>query len=255
VTFDWSRRSDILIAFASPLVLIGLWQVAVSSGFLDYRFVPAPSGIAGTLLSMIVSGELFGHIGISIVRIALGFACGVGAGVAVGLTMGLFRPVRVALTPVVASLFPIPKLAILPLLILFFGIGETSKVLIIAIGVFFISLLNTVTGVVNIDRIYIDVARNIGVKPRDFYLHIAIPGALPMIVAGAKISMGVALLLIVAAEFVGADSGIGYLVWSSWQSFQLQRMFVGLMTLALLGYLFTMALEFLEARIIPWKAR
>jgi NitT/TauT family transport system permease protein len=255
VTFDLSRRSDIVIAIISPLVLVALWQVAVATGFFDYRFVPAPLTIVSTFFELVTSGELFGHIGISLMRVAIGFSVGVGAGVLVGLTMGIFRPVRAALTPIVASLFPVPKLAILPILILFFGIGEVSKVLVIAIGVFFISLINTVSGVVNIDRIYLDVAKNLGVSGRAFYWNVAIPGAMPSIVASAKLSMGVALLLIVAAEFVGASSGVGYLIWSSWQNFSLDRMFVGLVTIAGLGYLFTMALEFLEGRILPWRPR
>jgi NitT/TauT family transport system permease protein len=253
VTFDLSRRSDVAIAILSPLLIIALWQVAVASGFLDYRFVPAPIQIIGTLGSMIGSGELAGHILVSLGRVAVGYALGVGAGIVIGLTMGIFRPVRAAVTPLVAALFPIPKLAILPILILFFGLGELSKVLVIAIGVFFISVINTVSGVINIERIYIDVARNLGVSGRSFYRHVAIPGALPAIVTGGKVSMSVALLLIVAAEFVGASSGIGYLIWSSWENFSLDRMFVGLVTLAAIGYTFTMALEFLEGRILPWK--
>jgi NitT/TauT family transport system permease protein len=253
VTFDLSRRSDVAIAILSPLLILALWQVAVVSGFLDYRFVPAPLQIVGTFGSMIASGELVGHILVSLGRVAVGYALGVGAGIVIGLTMGVFRPVRAAVTPLVAALFPIPKLAILPILILFFGLGELSKVLVIAIGVFFISVINTVSGVVNIERIYLDVARNLGVSGRNFYRHVAIPGALPAIVTGGKVSMSVALLLIVAAEFVGASSGIGYLIWSSWENFSLDRMFVGLVTLAAIGYTFTMGLEFLEGRILPWK--
>jgi NitT/TauT family transport system permease protein len=168
MTFDLSRRSDIVIAILSPLVLLSLWQIAVVSGFFDYRFVPAPLGIVGTLVDMIATGELWNHIGISLMRVGAGFTAGAGAGILVGLTMGIFRPVRAALTPIVASLFPIPKLAILPILILFFGIGETSKILIIATGVFFISLINTVSGVLNIDRIYLDVAKNLNVTGKDF---------------------------------------------------------------------------------------
>lgn len=253
MTFDLSRRSDVVIAILSPILLLLAWQLAVVSGLLDYRFVPAPLQIAGTFGTMITSGELAQHILISLGRVAAGFALGVGTGVLVGLTMGIFRPVRAALTPIVAALFPIPKLAILPIIILFFGIGEVSKVLVIAIGVFFISVINTVSGVINIEKIYLDVASNLGVSGRNFYRHVAIPGALPAIVTGGKVSMGVALLLIVAAEFVGASSGIGYLIWSSWQNFSLDRMFVGLVTLAAIGYIFTMALEFLEGRILPWK--
>ena len=202
MTFDLSRRSDIVIAIVSPIVLLLAWQVAVGVGFFDKRFVPAPLQIAGAFGSMVASGELLKHILVSLGRVAGGLVLGVGCGVVVGLTMGIFRPVRAALTPIVAALFPISKLAILPILILFFGIGELSKVMVIAIGVFFISVINTVSGVINIDRIYLDVAKNLGVSGRSFYLHVAIPGALPAIVTGGKVSMGVALLLIVAAEFV-----------------------------------------------------
>ena len=255
MTFDASHKSDVLIAILSPLALLALWQLAVSSGFLDYRFVPSPLEIVDTFVAMTLSGELLGHIEISLFRIIAGFTVGVGAGTLVGLTMGVFRPVRAALTPVVAALFPIPKLALLPVLILFFGLGETSKILVIAVGVFFIAVINTVSGVLDIDRIYLDVAKNLGVEGRAFYLNVAIPGALPAIIAGAKISVGVSFLLIVAAEFVGASSGIGYLIWSSWQSFALDRMFVGLVVLAALGYVSTMLVEFLEARILVWRPR
>lgn len=255
MTFDLSRRSDLIIAILSPLGLLAVWQVAVASGFLDYRFVPSPLEIVDSLVSMTVSGELFGHVAISLVRIAAGFGLGVGAGVLVGLTMGVFRPVRAAMTPIVAALFPVPKLALLPVMILFFGLGETSKILVIAIGVFFIAVINTVSGVLTIDRIYLDVAKNLGVEGRAFYWNVAIPGALPAILAGMKISLGVSFLLIVAAEFVGASSGIGFLIWSSWQSFALDRMFVGLVVLAALGYVSTMVLEFVEGRILAWKPR
>lgn len=253
MTFDLSRKSDVAIAIISPIMLLAAWQVAVMVGIFDYRFVPAPLQIVDTFGALISSGELFRHILISLGRVAGGFALGVGFGVLVGLTMGIFRPVRAALTPVIAALFPIPKLAILPIIILAFGIGEVSKIIVIAIGVFFISVINTVSGVINIEKIYLDVADNLGVRGRNFYRHVAIPGALPAIVTGGKVSMGVALLLIVAAEFVGASSGIGYLIWSSWQNFSIDRMFVGLVTLAAIGYIFTMGLEFLETRILPWK--
>ena len=117
MTFDMSRRSDVAIAIVSPILLLAAWQVAVVVGIFDYRFVPAPLQIVDTFWALIASGELLKHILISLGRVAAGFALGVGLGVVVGLTMGIFRPVRAALTPVIAALFPIPKLAILPIII------------------------------------------------------------------------------------------------------------------------------------------
>lgn len=247
------RRRERFLSYVSPFLLVGLWELLVQARILDVRFFPPPSGIVGTFYEMAVSGELWRSLGISLFRIFAGFLVGALPGLLIGLTMGLFPLVRAVLEPMVAALYPIPKLALLPLIMLIFGIGESSKVATISIGVFFLVLINTVAGVVNIDKIYLDVAKNFGASRKDFYLTIALPGALPLIFAGLKLGMGMALLLIVAAEMIGAKSGIGYMIWTGYQTFDMERMFVGLSIMAILGYLFSVVLDELERKIVPWK--
>jgi ABC-type spermidine/putrescine transport system permease subunit II len=139
-------------------------------------------------------------------------------GVIIGLAMGLFSPLRAIVQPLIDSTFPIPKIAVLPLFIMVLGIGEESKYTIIAVAVVYLVLINTAAGVRNIDRIYMDVAKNFHASKLMQFTDIALPGALPLILTGLKLGMGIALLVIVSAEFVGAKSGIGYLIWTSWRS-------------------------------------
>jgi ABC-type nitrate/sulfonate/bicarbonate transport system permease component len=241
------------LSVLSPLILLGLWEVLARVNVIDTRFFPAPSSIFGVFGQMIRSGELPTHLGISLQRIAIGFLIGAVPGVLVGLTMGLFSPVRAIIQPLIDATFPIPKIAILPLFIMIFGIGEESKYAIIATAVIYLVLINTVAGVKNIDRIYLDVGRNFHASRRMMFTDIALPGALPLVVAGLKLGMGVALLIIVSAEFVGAKSGIGYLIWTSWQIFQVEKMYVGLLVIALVGFATAIVLNALERVLVPWK--
>jgi NitT/TauT family transport system permease protein len=247
------QNKERLLSIFSPLLLLVLWEVLVQVGLLDKRFFPAPSSIVGTFTNLVTSGELFKHLWASIQRIFIGFALGGIPGLLVGITMGLFRWVRVFLSPMVAALYPIPKIAILPLIMLIFGLGEQSKWVIIAIAVFFLILYNTMAGVMNIPSIYLDVGKNFGASRLQFYWTVAFPGALPLIFTGVKLAAGVALLVIVAAEFVGAKTGIGYMIWQSWQTFSVETMYVGLVVIAILGYLVSLSLDELEHVLIPWR--
>lgn len=242
-----------LISVASPLLLLLLWEAGVRMALLDARFFPAPTSIAVRFGELAATGELWKALSASSVRIAAGFLAGAVPGVLLGLTMGLFPFPRALLKPVVAALYPIPKLALLPLIMLVFGLGELSKVTTIAIGVFFPVLINTMAGVLGIESIFIDVAKNFGAGRKEFYLTIALPGALPMIWTGLKLGSGVALLLIVAAEMIAARAGIGYLIWTGYSVFDLEQMYVGFIVMAALGYVTSTLLDELERWVIPWK--
>jgi NitT/TauT family transport system permease protein len=247
------QNKERLLSIFSPILLLILWEVLVQTGALDKRFFPAPSSITGTFWGLVSSGELWKHLTASISRIAVGFVMGAIPAILLGITMGLFRWPRAFFSPMVAALYPIPKIAILPLIMLIFGLGEMSKYVIIAIGVFFLVLYNTWAGVMNIPNIYLDVGKNFGASRLQFYWTIAIPGALPLIFTGLKLAAGVALLIIVAAEFVGAKTGIGYLIWQSWQTFSVETMYVGLVVIAVLGYLVSLLMDELEHFLIPWR--
>jgi NitT/TauT family transport system permease protein len=254
-----SRWRDVLaartVSVGSPFLILAAWEVLAETGLADVRVFSSPSRILATLVPALLSGELLYHTWVSVVRVILGFLAGAVPGVALGLSMGLFPFVRAALEPLVVVTFPIPKLAIMPLILLVFGLGETSKVFTIGVGVFYLVLINTMAGVLNIDRIYLDVARNFGASRRDFYLTVALPGALPMVFAGFKLGMGTALLLIVAAELSAARAGVGYWIWRAYDMFDIERMFCALLMMSALGFLFSYGLDALERAVIPWKRR
>lgn len=241
------------LSIISPLLLILIWEILVRFGILDSRFFPAPSTVMVTMMDMIKSGMFVTDLGISMYRILGGFLLGAIPGLLFGLTMGIFPTIKAIMDPVIAATYPIPKLAIMPLIMILLGLTEFEKMVIIALGTFFLVLINTVAGVVNLDKIYLDVAKNYGATKKDYYLTIAIPGALPMIFTGIKLGMGMALLLIVAAEMNGARSGIGYRIWESYSIFNIPEMFVSFVVMAVLGYIFTVILDELERWIIPWK--
>lgn len=255
-----SRRARERIAAAlAPMALLSLWELAVRMGALDVRFFPAPSHIVETFWSMAFVApweqSLGYHTLVSLSRALIGFLFGALPAVALGAVMGLVPIVRAALQPLIGALLPIPKVAILPLLMLIFGIGEESKWAIIAVGVFFQVLIATAAGVGNIERIYLDVGQNFRAGRLNRYATIALPGALPVIFAGLRLGWGSALLLLVTAEMVSSQSGIGFVIWRAWQLLTVEDMYVGLIVIAGVGICSFTLLDALERRLLPWKAR
>jgi len=250
----WSiETKERLLAIGSPVALLVLWQILSWLKVLDARFIPSPLTIFEGGIALIRTGELWTHLGASLWRLAGGFLLGTIPGIALGLVMGLSRYVRAALDPIVAATFPIPKIAILPLIMLYLGIGEASKIAIIAIAVVYLVLINTMVGVLTIDRVYFDVAKSYNAPWRKLFTRVIIPGAAPMIFAGLRLSLGVSLIVIVSAEFVAAKAGIGYLIWSSWETLVIENMFVGIIVITVLGVVFTFLLNELERVLMPWR--
>ena len=244
-----------IFRFLSPLALLALWELVVRTGLVDARFFPAPSSIVGDFVQFLVSGELLSNTLTTLQRVAFGFFIGAIPGVALGLLVGVNRIARAVIEPIVAILYPIPKIAILPLILLIFGIGESSKYAIVAIGVFFIMLINTAAGVRQIESIYLDVARVFEIRRRSFYLRVLLPGALTNVFAGIKLSIGIAIVLAVAAEFTAAKSGLGFQIWNAWQTLQVERMYVALVMVSILGYALTLLGNALEDLLVPWRSR
>ncbi|MDQ7820946.1 MAG: 1,4-dihydroxy-2-naphthoate octaprenyltransferase [Armatimonadota bacterium] len=246
-------RSSRWLTALSPLAFLALWELASRTGLADPRFIPPPSSVARTVATLASTGELAFHVGVSVRRILVGFAAGALPAVILGLAMGLWPPVRAALMPLVASLYPIPKIAVYPLIIVYLGIGEASKVTIVAVSIFFLVLLNTMAGVVGLDRAYFQIARAYGASGWRLFTTVALPGALPQIFTGLKLGMGFALIVIVGAELLGSDAGIGFVIWRSYQIFAVDTMFAGLLVTAILGWAATAALDWLERMALPWR--
>jgi ABC-type nitrate/sulfonate/bicarbonate transport system permease component len=247
-----ARTRDRLLNIISPLALLTVWELCARFGFIDTRFFPAPSSVMSTLIEMLRTGELVTHTAVSMQRLAYGAILGGIPALVLGIAMGLNRPIRALFDPLIAATYPVPKSAILALLI--FGLGEGSKIFMVAIGVFFPVVINATTGVLEINKIYLDVGQNFKASRWNTFWTIALPGALPVIMTGFKLGIGIGLVLIAVAEMVGAKSGLGYLIWSAWSTFAVEQMYVGLFVIAIIGFLITLGLNELERVVIPWKA-
>lgn len=246
-------RSGVFRATASPIVMLLLWELLVRTGLLDSRFFPAPSSVLRELWVMLASGQLLVHLGYTLSRVAVGFVLGAVPAVMLGIAMGLSPALRAFLQPAIASIYPIPKVALFPLAMMIFGLGEASKWAIVAVAVFFQILLSTLAGVVNIERVYLDVAADFRATRWQAYRTIALPGAMPFIFTGFQLGLGMALIVVVIAENFGTNYGLGYMVWHSWQLFEVRDMYVGLIMIALVGYISQLLMSRLERRLIPWK--
>ena len=244
---------DRWLSLASPLVLILLWEALSTARILDPRLFSAPSAVGLALVQLLQSGELLRHTSITIARVLVGFVAGAVPAVLLGMLMGIWRPARLAVEPLAAAIYPIPKIALVPLFIVIWGIGETSKIAIIAFSIFFLVLLNTVAGVLAIDPRYFEVGRNLGARRWNLYWTVALPGALPSIMTGMKLGMGFALTVIVGTEFLNPREGVGALIWLSKEAFRIDDMFVGLIVVAVIGWLFSLILDEFDRRIIPWR--
>ena len=249
-----ARRRDRILSIASPLGLMLAWELAAQTGMIDVRFFPAPSAIIAKLIEMARSGELTENVLISLQRIVLGFLLGGVPAILIGIAMGIWRPVRALVDPLIVATYPIPKSSLLPLILLIFGLGEMSKVMMVAIGVFYPMAINATAGVLQINQIYLDVGKSFKASPWDTFRTIALPGALPFIMTGVKLGAGLALILIAVAEMVGAKSGIGYMIWSAWETFAVTKMYVGLFVIALIGFAISLLLNEIERWVIRWKA-
>lgn len=241
-----------VVSIISPFVVLLLWEITVQVGILDRRFFPPPSRVAMVLWEMILTGELWDHLGISLQRIIWGFLIGAVPGIILGLLMGWSRGVRAFVDPIVAATYPIPKISLLPLLLVIFGLGEASKIVTVAIAGFFLVLISTAHGVMRIDPILVQAAQNYGATGWKLFANVILPASLPSIFTGLRLALGVSLLIIVAAEFVAANAGIGYLIWISWSTLSVGKMYVGLVVIAILGIIFTNGLERLGGRLMPW---
>ena len=247
------RARERLLGIASPIVLLVVWEVAARLHFIDTRFFPAPSSVIAVLIDMLWSGELISNTLDSLRRLAFGVLIGGAPALVLGIAMGLNRWVRAVFDPLIAATYPIPKSAILPLALLIFGLGEASKIFMVAVGVFFPVVINSTTGVLGISSIYLDVGRNYKANRWKTFWTIALPGALPVIMSGFKLGIGIGLILIAIAEMIGAKSGLGYMIWTAWETFSVEQMYVGLFMIAIIGFVLTVALNELERLIIPWK--
>ena len=242
-----------ILAFALLVAVLGLWQLLSVFGLLSPLFFPAPRQVLTTLWQMTITGELTYALAATLGRVLIGFGIGSAAGIIAGLLMGESRFLRAIFDPWVAALYPIPKIALFPVLVLFLGVGEKSKVAIIALAVFFLALINTMAGVRNISTLYFDVAQNYGARRWQVFRYVVVPGSLPMVFAGLRLALGMALLMAVAVELVTAREGLGALLWVSWETMRTDKLYATLLILSATGWGLNKGLVRLELWAIPWR--
>jgi sulfonate transport system permease protein len=241
------------IGFVVPAAIVTVWQLIGSFGYVQSNILPTPWDILKAFTDLSVSGELFKHLGISVYRAFLGFVLGGGLGLATGLLAGLFRRFEQSLDPSIQMLRTVPHLAITPLFILWFGIGEFSKVLLIALGAFFPLYINTFSGIRGVDAKLFDVTRVLQFSRAKQIVRLIIPAALPNILLGLRLSLGVSWLGLVVAELMGSSEGIGYMILDARQFSQTAVVFVGISIFAIAGKLSDSFVRLLERRLLKWR--
>jgi NitT/TauT family transport system permease protein len=249
----FAPRSSRYAGWIALLIVIAIWQAAASTGLVNSLFLPAPSAIVRALWQLAVSGALWENISYSLMRIGTGWVLGTIAGVAVGFAIGLFNQARSIGITFISALFPIPKIALLPLLILWLGIGEEPKIATIALGVFFSTAISVYSGVDAVPRNLVRMAQSFNVPFSTIVRRVIWPGALPSILAGFRISASVALLLVVSAEMIGADHGIGAFVLQAGNLMQTDQLLAGVVVLSLFGLAVGKLINLLEVKLLHWR--
>lgn len=235
------------------LGLLTVWQLSSVLGVVDRTFFPPPTEVGQTLIELLRAGDLWHDTWVTLQRVALAFIIGVVPGVILGLLMGWVRIVRLIFDPIITVIYPIPRIAILPLFLVILGLGSAPVVAITALIAFFPAALTTYTGVSGLDKNLPFMAKNLGAKWWQIMTKIAIPSSLPVMLAGLRLSLGVALTGLVAAEFVASQEGLGAQIWRLWQLYRLPEMWAYIMVVSLIGIVLQFGLMALQRKLLAWE--
>lgn len=236
-----------------PALILGLWQLAAQAGWLSSRILPAPSAVPAAAWSLAVSGELWQHVRISALRALWGLLLGGGLGLALGLLNGSSRTAETLLDTTLQMIRNIPVLALIPLVILWFGIEETAKLALLSLGVFFPVYLNTFHGIRSVDPALIEMGRSYGLTGWRLYRDVILPGALPSILVGLRFALGLVWVILIVTETISAQSGIGYMTMNAREFLQTDVVLLGILLYALLGKVADTLARLLERRLLRWN--
>ncbi|QGZ38493.1 sulfonate transport system permease protein [Pseudoduganella flava] len=248
-----ARLRAALAPWLLPAALLMAWELASRAGWLSSRILPEPLTVAAAFGTLAASGELWEHLRTSLWRALSGFAVGAGAGLALGLLTGSFRRAETLLDTTLQMVRNIPALALIPLVILWFGIDETAKLFLLAVGVFFPVYLNTFHGIRATDAGLVEMAKSYGLKGWPLYRDVILPGALPSILVGVRFSLGLVWVLLIVAETISAQAGIGYMTMNAREFLQTDVVLVGILLYAILGKLADLVARLLERRLLDWN--
>lgn len=254
-----AARGYFAVSVASIIVAGGLWWAVTSAGLLTENQLPSPATMLATLAHFIERGyqgtAWYEQLGASLMRVSAGFVLGVAAGVPLGLLMGMSRIADAAFRPFIVFMRPIPMIAFIPVVILYFGIGEVSKILLIFASVFLYTTMTCAAGVAGVPHTLILAGRNMGLSGRRLFARVIFPASLPSIMNGIRLAAAVAWLLVVAAELVAAQSGLGYMILDASTFFRIPFVFLGIAFIGIIGLLIDTLLASAQRRIVHWEGR
>ena len=248
------RIWQLVLPALTIVAVVVAWEALVRLRGIAPIYLPAPSSVFVYLSRMIADGSMPYHLGITLLRIFVGFALAAVCGIVLGVLMGMSRTVARVADVWIAALYPLPKISLIPLLIIWVGTGEAYKIVISAISAFFPIVISTYAGIRQTDRGLIKAAKDLGANARQIQLKVVIPGAIPSIFAGLHLGMGIAIILVVAAEMIGGSSqgGMGWLLISSGQVMETEKVFASLIVLAVVGAVVIKLQQWLDRRVAPW---
>lgn len=253
---DGNASEEVVIArcpWFLPVGIVAVWQLASSVGWLSTRILPSLEGVVMAFWTLSASGELWQHLAISSWRALIGFSIGGSLGLILGLISGLSRWGERLLDTSIQMLRNVPHLALIPLVILWFGIDESAKIFLVALGTLFPIYINTWHGIRNIDRGLVEMARSYGLSGMPLFIHVILPGALPSIMVGVRFALGLMWLTLIVAETISANSGIGYLAMNAREFLQTDVVVVAIILYALLGKLADVSAQLLERLWLRWN--
>lgn len=234
------------------VVVLALWELVVRTGLVQAMFLPAVSDVFVEFWQSILSGQLPENFLITLRRVSLGYAIGAGAAIALGLVIGIFRSVGNFFYPIIAAIYPLPKIAMLSIFLVVFGIGDPPIIASVAISSFFPVLLNTLTGLRSVDQILVKAAKDLGANRIQIATKVIFPAALPIIFAGLRQGSAVALIVVVAVEMYIGQSGAGYLLSWATEFFKIKFLYANLLAIGIFGILVFRAVDLVEYLALPW---
>lgn len=239
---------------AAILAFLAVWEIAPRIGLVDKVFLPPFTRVTETFIKLVGNGQLWEHVSASLSRALIGFVIAVAVAIPLGIAIAWYRPVAEFLNPILELFRNTAALALLPVFILILGIGETSKVALVVYASAFPILLNTISGVRTVDPLLIKSARSLGLSPVRLFQKVILPASVPTVFTGLRMAAASSILVLIAAEMVGAKAGLGYLITASQLNFQIPEMYAGIVTIALVGLAFNGAIVAVERRLSRWRA-
>ena len=254
-----NRIPPVLISWATILAIFIVWFIVTNVGLVSPTYLPSPQALFSAFANLVVNGyqrtPLWEHIGISLFRALLGFVLGVAVGIPTGLLTGYNRVADAAISPIMAFIRPIPPIAFIPMVVLYFGLGEVGKVVLIFITAFNYAHVNAYAGAAHVPIAYIRAAKTLGLSEGQIFRKVVLPAALPHIFTGLKVAMALSWAVVVAAELVGAQKGLGFMISDAAQVFQIPNVFIGIALIGSIGLALNFLLSFAESKIVHWKGR